>query len=243
MSIGIKGKEILKKSNYDVFREAFIDSIMQRISVEGKAGTDIRTLIAQTLEDEKFDVLIDKLLRNIAKETDMDSADSRKALSILLEEDVAGEITKNLPGQVQEKRDVKKINGEDEIYKKGETKKLWGTITSKRLLGQKTSLINDIFSLLKKNNVIKFTFLLGLSLLNVSALLLKSIYKAITVGLTLTAIPGESTTVMIANIIGGFGGILIFFVSFTLIFQYTLLSQRRDEQIQNLAQNYLAKKK
>lgn len=46
-----------------------------------------------------------------------------------------------------------------------------------------------------------------------------------------------------AFIVGGFGGILIFFVSFTLIFQYALLSHRRDEQIQNLAQNYLAKRK
>jgi len=80
MSLNITGKEILKESNYNLFRKAFIDSIMQRISLEGQAGSDIRSIISKTLEEEKFDVIVDKLLRNITKETNLSKEDSLKAL-------------------------------------------------------------------------------------------------------------------------------------------------------------------
>jgi len=243
MSLGIKGKEILKESKYDLFRKAFIDSIMQRIGLEGQVGSDIRSIISKTLEEEKFDVIVDKLLRNITKKTNLSKEDSLKALPILLEEDVVGEISKNLPGQVQKEKVMGKETEENEIYNKGKVNKLWGAINFKHLIGPKLSLVNDIFLLLKGSNAIRYTLLFGLSFLIIAALIFKSIYKALIVGLTLTEIPGESTITMIANILGGLGGFLIFFVSLTFIFEYILHLERSNKQVQDLVGNYFIKRK
>jgi len=243
MSIGIKGKEILKESNYDEFRRAFINSIMRSISIEGEAGTDIRKIIERTLEEEKFDIIVDKLLKNIAKETNMSNEDSRKVLPILLEEDVAGEISKNLLGHIQEERDIGKEQETNEIYKKGRVNKLWGAINLRHLIGPKISLIDDISLLLKRSNAIRYVLLSGLGLLIASALIFKSIYKALIVGLTLTEVPGDSISVMIANIMGGLGGFLLFFVSLTFIFEYITHLERCNRQIQDLARNYFIKRK
>jgi len=76
-----------------------------------------------------------------------------------------------------------------------------------------------------------------------SALLFNSIYKAVVVGLTLTVFPADTITIKVANIIGGFGGVLIFFTSVTTLIEYILASERRDEHIKELARSYLEKKK
>ena len=243
MSLNITGEEILKKSNYNLFRKAFIDSIMQRISLEGQAGSDIRSIISKTLEEEKFDIIVDKLLKNIIKETNLNKEESIKAIPILLEEDVVGEISKNLPGQIREEKVVDKETKEDGIYDKGKSNKLWRGVNIKYLIGIKVSLINDIFLLLKRSNAIRYALLSGLCFLIISAIIFKSIYKALIVGLTLTNIPGDSGMTMIANVLGGLGGFLIFFVSLTFIFEYILHLERSNRQVQDLAQNYFSKRK
>lgn len=241
MGVDSKGKEILEKADFDKFRKAFIDSIMRRISFEGKAGSDISTIIEQILREEGFDTLVRKLVENIAKETNMSIENSRKALPVLLEEDVANDIKKDLQGQVQETRNYKSIKKNGGIYKKGEETKLWKNVGVKRFIGQKPSIVNDVFSLIKEHNIIKYTISMGFCFLAISALLFHSLYKAVLVGLTLTAFPGESAITKTANIIGGVGGILIFFVFLTLVLQYLLLTKTRDEQVKELARNYLEK--
>lgn len=243
MSLSIKGKEILKDSNYNLFRKAFIDSIMQRISLEGQVGSDIRSIISKTLEEEKFDIIVDKLLQNIAKKTNLSKEESIKAIPILLEEDVAGEISKNLPGQIREEKVVGKKTKEDEIYNKGKANKLWEAINFKHLIGTKVSLIDDIFLLLKRSKAIRYALLSGLSFLIISAIIFKSIYKALIVALTLTNIPGNSAIIMIANVLGGLGGFLIFFVSLTFIFEYIFHLERSNRQVQDMARNYFTKGK
>ena len=242
-AVGTKGREILRKANFDEFREAFIDSIMRKISQEGTIGCNIRPIIEETLKEEEFNILVNKLMKNIIRETHMDKEDSKKAVSLLLEEDVASDIKKNLQGQLQEKEDIKITKKERNIYNKGKETKLWRGINLIRVIGQRPSILKEIIKFLKEHKLVRYTLIIGFCFLVASALLFNSIYKAILVGLTLTAFPGESLRIRIANIIGGFGGVLIFFISITLLFQYLLTIKMQDEEIKSLAKEYLKSKR
>jgi len=127
------------------------------------------------------------------------------------------------------------------LYREGINNNLWDNVPS-RYLGQKTSLLQDVLLLIKENEAIKLTLFLGIVFLVISSILFNSVYHAIIAGLTLSAVPGASVTILIANILRAFGGILIFFVSLSLIFQHILLTKTRDEKIRELAHKYLERK-
>jgi len=69
-----------------------------------------------------------------------------------------------------------------------------------------------------------------------------SVYKAVLVGLTLTAFPDEKLYIKIANLLGGIGGILIFFTSLSIVLQYFLVLKSRDELLRELARRFLESK-
>ncbi len=50
---------------------------------------------------------------------------------------------------------------------------------------------------------------------------------------------GDDLAIKIGNVTGAIGGILIFFVSLSLVFQYILLVRRRDDKIREAANRYL----
>ena len=243
MGVDTKGKEILEKVNFEEFRQALIDSIIRRISLEGTSGCDLRTIIERTLKEKEFNTLVSRLLESIAKETNLTAEDCRKALPVLVEEDVASDIKEGFEGQVQERRDYESTKDERELYEKGEKAKLWKEIGLKRFVGEKPSLASDVLKFLKEHIIVRYVLFVGFCLLIISALLFGSVYRAVVVGLTLTAVSGESVITKIANIVGGLGGILIFFVSLTLLFQYLLTTKIRDEQIKAIARRHLEKRK
>ncbi len=240
MTIDTKGKEILRRARFDKFRRAFIDSLMERISVEGTSGLDLRSAIEQTLREEGFDDLVSELVENIAKETRMSTKDCYRALPVLVEEDVAGDVKRDLQGQVYEELDAG--GKEKEIYQRGERVRLWKNVGFKRFLGQKSSTLADLFKFLREHDIVRYTLFAGISLLVLSSLLFGSVYKAMVVGLTLTVFGGESLLTKVANITGGFGGILVFFVFLTLVVQQMLTIKMRDEQVRMLAREYLRKR-
>ena len=241
MVINLKGRKILKEPLYDKFRELLVDEIIKTIDLEGKYGSELRPIIEKTLRKEKFKEMVDKLMKSLAKETKIDDKYSRDALSILIEEDVARDIKNDLEDQIEERYDVKRDKESERLYREGINNNLWDRVPS-RYLGQKTSLLRDVLLLIKENEAIKLTLFLGIVFLVISSILFNSVYHAIIAGLTLSAVPGDSVTIMIANILGAFGGILIFFVSLSLIFQHILLTKTRDEKIRELAHKYLERK-
>lgn len=85
-------------------------------------------------------------------------------------------------------------------------------------------------------------FVSGFLLLVVSAILFGSVYDAMITGLTLTSIKGAAWNIKAGNILGAIGGILLFFVSLSLVFQYMLLVRSRDEKIREAARRYFEKR-
>jgi len=237
MGVDKKGEEILKSVKFDKFRRELIDSIMLKISQGGATGRNIRHIIEETLEEKKFEDLMEKLMEKIAKETNINERDRHTVASMLLEEEVADEIKQHLGGQVEEKIGV--TEKEEEIQKRGEEKRIWKNIGLKRFIGKEQEMLRDILTLVKEQDTIKLTLLSGFTFLLISALLFNSIYKTIVVGLTLTVVPGESFKIKLANIAGAIGGVLIFFISLTLLLEYMVTTRTRDEQIKMLARQYL----
>jgi uncharacterized protein with PQ loop repeat len=92
---------------------------------------------------------------------------------------------------------------------------------------------------ISENPIITGLFLTGFLLFAISAILFGSVYEALITGLTLTSVKGDELTIKLGNITGAIGGILIFFVSLSLVFQYILLVRRRDEKIREAANRYL----
>ncbi|OYV02684.1 hypothetical protein CGW93_04280 [candidate division bacterium WOR-3 4484_18] len=92
MEVDKKGKEILKEAHFDKFRQAFIDSLMEKISLEGKYGRDIKSLIEETLKEEAFVDFIHRLAKIIERKTTMSKKESEETAYTLIEEDVANDV-------------------------------------------------------------------------------------------------------------------------------------------------------
>lgn len=228
-----KGKEILQEAKFDEFRQALIDSLMKKISIEGRCGADIRPIIEETLKEEFFVDFVKNLAKIIERRTRMKKEDINKTAYRLVEEDVVEDIKNILQGQMEEKEEKSKKDIGKEHH-------LWGE-TKVRLLGKKPKL-KDIAMLFKEHYIMKYTIIIGAIMLIISAILFGSIYKAIAVGLTLTIFQGNSIHIKIANVLGGLGGILIFFTSLSILIEYIMLTERRSRQIQELAKKYFERK-
>ena len=85
-------------------------------------------------------------------------------------------------------------------------------------------------------------FISGFLFLIISAILFRSFYKAILVGLTLTAFEEEILYIKVANLLGGIGGILIFFTSLSIVLQHFLVIKSRDETLREIARRFLERK-
>ena len=83
MSLDIKGKEILKEAQFNKFRETFIESLMEKISMEGRYGADIRPLIEDTLKEEAFVDFINKITELIEK-SKIEKDDCSKTAGVLI---------------------------------------------------------------------------------------------------------------------------------------------------------------
>ncbi len=237
MTLGNKGKKVLKNVNYDVFRQAFIKSIMKNIRQSGMSGQNIQDIIKQTLDDKRFKLLVKDTLQNIAKETDMNPRECKQALPLLIEEDVAKDLDDNLEGEVHSQKKTDKT-----IYEKGEEQGLWYNLGFKRILGEKPKFFPDLVNLIKTQNVIRYSLLLGSLFLCISTIFFQSAYKTILVGLTLTAFEGD-LYVKIGNVFAGFGGVLLFFISLAITVQFLMNVKKRDDQIKKIADEYLQRTK
>jgi hypothetical protein len=68
------------------------------------------------------------------------------------------------------------------------------------------------------------------------------VYKAIVVGLTLTTFEGDGI-IPLANVLAGLGGVLLFFISLAITVQFLMTVKKRDEQLKQLADQYLQQTK
>ncbi|RLF28451.1 MAG: hypothetical protein DRN05_04085 [Thermoplasmata archaeon] len=243
MAVDKRGKEILEEAKFDKFKQAFIDSIMRKISIEGRYGTDIRPIIEETLKEEDFIDFFNKLAEIIRKKTEINGRECDRTASALVEEAFVKDISDVFSGQLKESKESRFSKEEMEIYRKGERFRLWKDANLKRFLGGRPEKLNDIIRLFREHSIIKAIVFIGIGALGISAVLFGSIYKALVVGLTLTMFSGETLQIKIANILGGIGGVLIFFTSITILLEYILLTARRNEQIQEMARRYFEKKR
>ena len=241
MSLDIKGKEILKEAQFNKFKEAFIESLMEKISMEGRYGANIRPLIEDTLKEEAFVDFINKITELIEK-SKIEKDDCSKTAGVLIEEEIADDIKEILHGQLDEEEDSNTSKENQRLHSKGERLKFWKGPRLKRLLGGKHTRLGDISRLFKDHPILRYPVILGAMFLIISAALFNSVYKALVVGLTLTIFPGETLKLMVANILGGLGGILLFFTSVTIVLEYILIAERRNTHIQELAREYLKRK-
>lgn len=243
MVIDKKGREILKKSDFAKFRQELIENIIQKISTEGKYGSELREYVEESLKEDIFLEFVDKLYSQISKESTFNNKNIDKTAETLIEEDIAKDVKKILHGQLNEEKDSHISEEEKKFLKKGVDTNLWNIQPGRKLLGRKTTRIKDISKLFREHPALKYPIILGIIFLVISALLFGSIYKAVIVGLTLTSFTSDSVKIMLANILGGFGGLLLFFTSITIIFQLFLMSERRNIYIQELARRYLNNEK
>ena len=237
MVVGDKGKKVLKNVDYDVFRRAFIKAIMENIREKGVSGQDIQEIIKETLDEQRFKFLVQKSLKNIAKETDMNPEECKQALPVLMEEEVADELDDNLKGEIHSEEKKKK-----NIDKKGEHQGLWYNLSFKRVLGKKPRLFQEFIKLINTQRVIRYPLFLVIIFLCIAAVFFNSAYKAIIVGLTLTYFEGDNI-IQLANVFAGMGGVFLFFISLAITFQYLMTVKKRDDQIKKLADNYLKRTK
>ncbi len=237
MGVGNKGKKVLKNVDYDVFKRAFIQAIMENIREKGVSGQDIQEIIKETLDDKRFNFLVKKSLKNIAKETNMNPKECEQALPVLMEEKVADELDDNLKGEIHNEEKKKK-----KIDKKGRHQGLWYNLPFKRVLGKKPRLFPEFIKLIKTQRVIRYPLFLGIIFLCIAAVFFNSAYKAILVGLTLTSFQGN-IVIQLANVFAGLGGVFLFFISLAITFQYLMTVKKRDDQIKKLADNYLKRTK
>ncbi|KAA0011007.1 MAG: hypothetical protein FE041_04640 [Thermoplasmata archaeon] len=117
MTVDRKGREILKEAHFDKFREAFIESLMKKISIEGKYGSDIRPIIEETLKEEAFTDFINRLVNIIERETSFKKEICNKTASALVEEDIAREIKDILKGELEEEKEYRKSKVGKKIFR------------------------------------------------------------------------------------------------------------------------------
>jgi ATP-dependent Lon protease len=108
--VGNKGKKVLKNVDYDVFKRAFIQAIMENIREKGVSGKEVQEIIKETLDDKRFNFFVKKSLKDIAKETNLTPKECNQALPALMEEKVADEMDDNLKGEIhsEEKKNIEK---------------------------------------------------------------------------------------------------------------------------------------
>ena len=241
MPVDIKGKQILRDPHYIQLRQNLIDEIMKKIDEEGKHGIELREYIMEALKDDRYQPLIKEMMAKVEERANIRKEDCRKVLAVLLEEDIAGDIKKNMGDNIEEKEEGGWAGEKSRINREGEKKKLWRDAPM-RYLGSRKIPLKDLWDILRENKFIDTVIITGIVLLVASALLLGSPYDALVAGLTLTTAPGEEIRTMAGNIIGAIGGILIFFVAISLIFQYMLLIRTRDDRIRERANRYLERR-
>ncbi|MCD6408536.1 hypothetical protein J7L87_05760 [bacterium] len=236
MAVDRKGKEILEELNYEKIRDEIIEGIIRRISKEGTNGCNLREIIENTLKEENFSEFINRMVKKIQQKTDMSEEESKLSASYLIQEDVGDEIQKNMEGEIEEITEK-----EENIQEKGKKEKLWTSSTT-RILGKRHNFFLEFIYILKRHFILRITIITGIVFLIISAILFQSVYKAILVGLTLTAFEEEPFSIKIANLLGGIGGILIFFTSLSIVLQHLLTIRSRDEMLREIARRFLEKK-
>ncbi len=237
MSLNSKGKKLLRESNYRKIREQLLRDITESINIEGVHGDKIIYHIEKALEKEDYQGIKSELVDKIKEELGLETKEAENVLLVVLQEDICSELQDNIYTHSEKRVDL--IS--DQLYKRGKQKKIWEQVRS-IVLGKETSALGDLMLLLKEHSIIRWTLLVGFVLLTISSLLLDSIYKSVIAGLTLTAEPGDSLRVMIGNITGALGGILLFFVFISLLIQDKYLARTRDEKLRKLADKTLKEK-
>jgi len=237
MSLNSKGKKLLRESNYRKIREQLLKDITESINIEGVHGDKITYHIEKALEKEDYQEIKIELIDKIKEELGLEIQEAENVLLVILQEDICSELQDNIYTHSEKRVDL--IS--DQLYKRGKQKKIWEQVRS-IVLGKETSVLSDLMILLKEHSIIRWTLLIGFLLLTISSLLLESIYKSVIAGLTLTAEPGDSIRVMIGNITGALGGILLFFVFISLLIQDKYLARTRDERLRKLADKTLKEK-
>ncbi len=237
MSLNTKGKRLLRESNYRKIREQLLKDITESINLEGVHGDKITYHIEKALEKEDYSEIKNELVEKIKEELEVTREEAINTLLVILQEDICLELQDNIYTHSKKREDL--IS--DQVYKKGKQKKIWEHVRS-IVLGKETSSLGDLILLLREHSIIRWTLLVGFILLTISSLLLESIYKSVIAGLTLTAEPGDSLRIMIGNITGALGGILLFFVFISLLIQDKYLARTRDERLRKLADKTLKEK-
>lgn len=239
MPIDEKGQEILKRIGYHRFRQAIIDSIMNKISVDGISGCNLRPILEETLKDEHFSDLVKKIAKEIELTTNMNRSESEKSASYLIEQELGSDIAQNLKEPPQDKPEEEPRKKDKVIQRKGLRARLWKGTWSDIFLGRKSIFVVEIVRILGTHPILRIIILMGIAFLIISSILFNSVYKAVLVGLTLTAYPGESLRLKAANLIGGMGGVLVFFTAVSILVQFFLITRSRDEHIRELARKCL----
>ncbi len=237
MSLNSKGKKLLRETNYRKIREQLLKDITESINIEGVHGDKITYHIEKALEKEDYEEIKSELVEKIKDHLGLEIQEAENVLLVILQEDICSELQDNIYTHSEKRDDL--IS--DQIYKKGKQKKIWEQVRS-IVLGKETSALGDLMILLKEHSIIRWTLLVGFVLLTISSVLLDSIYKSVIAGLTLTAEPGDSLRIMIGNITGALGGILLFFVFISLLIQDKYLARTRDERLRKLADKTLKEK-
>jgi len=242
MPVKKKGNKLLERTGYKKFKKRISRAVAEYIRDNPEEGENLHEIVKKTLEVEKYKEFFDNLTQKIKKTVRVDEAEASKSASILVDEEISQEIQKNVPGLVstplgKESKDHIKQGLHRKLRSLGVLKGEY----VERIVGTKTLVGESIRRFFRKRTVFIKILGLGMGLIIVSGVLLGSVYNALIVGLTLDAIPTESIPGMIGNIVGGLGGIIIFFTFVSLGVTYFLEKERKREQISKMADEYLKK--
>lgn len=242
MPVKKKGKKLLGMTGYEKFKTHISRAVAEYIRDNPDEGENLHEIVKKTLEAEEYKMFFNNLTQKIRKTVKVAGAEASKSASILVDEEISQELQKKVPGLVgtplgKETKDRIKQKLHRELCSMGVLKGEY----EERIVGSKTLVWNAMRRFFRRRTVFIKILGLGIGLIVVSGIMLGSIYDALIVGLTLDAIPTESIAGKMGNIVGGLGGIVIFFTFVSLGVTYFLEKERKREQISKLADEYLKK--
>ncbi|MFW6385952.1 MAG: hypothetical protein ACOCZP_02235 [Candidatus Hadarchaeota archaeon] len=233
-----EGNRILEESGFKEFKDVLLNSVAEYIRDNPDPGQDIQSIIDKVVDNRDFEEYYIDLLERTKSRTSLDGNEAEKGAKILLGEMATTGILNGAPGLLdvtqnssvpQELEEVHEDLVKERVLKKEHVSKAVRT----------RSYHLDIFNFLRRHLLMIQIIGLGGVMIILSAILLSSVYDALVAALTLNAVPTESITGKVGNILGAFGGVILFFTTVSLAISHVMERNRERERISRLAEGFL----
>ena len=242
MVVSAKGKKILKSAGYDKLRKEISRAVAEYIRDHGTSGDDLQKIVEKVLSDDRFKEFFEALVSKTRTMTSLSEKESKRCASMLVGEETCRDFERKVPDLIVSR--PSRNHGRKEFYQELRRDGIVsGEYRERGLLRQVPTRSERVVDFVRSNPTLVKIICLGVGLVFLSAFLLGSVYEALVVALTLNAAPATSLAERAANILGAFGGVLLFFTTVSLIVSHLLERERKRHVLFQLTDDYLRKSK